>query len=343
MRILSLLTAIALFAPVPAATQAAYEIAVVSRLEGGNGIYVMQADGSNTRLLRTEPNAILFEGSWSPDGKRIAYFANSAADEDLLKKYNVPMHFPIYVMNADGTGRERLLDVPIEPAFEWSPDGSRILFASAFEDPGRDDPRVQRGQVSVATAIYVADVQSRKTTRLTPLGQNRFATWSPDGRRIAFSGDVENSNRDIYVVDVDGSNLRRLATGSATDVQPAWSRGGDWVAYVAAPGGVFVIKPEGSEPRQLSPGSTSDVQWSPDGTQVLIGAAVVDATTGALVHEFTRLGLDPRFSPDGKAILFRTYDSGSATGNIFSTDLQEKNPRRLASGTSFSVGPITKK
>ena len=183
----------------PQADQTSYDIALVSERDDQRGIYVMRGDGSQGTLLLAERNVILLSSSWSPDGKKIAYFRFHAEDEELYKRYDLPFHFALYVMNPDGSDRERLLDVPVTE-FAWSPDSQRLVFSSGHEDPARDNPRVQANLEALSAAIYVLDLQNRTTRRLTSLGDNRFASWSPDGRRIVFSGgDTGAANRDIYI------------------------------------------------------------------------------------------------------------------------------------------------
>jgi Tol biopolymer transport system component len=358
---LVLIAALVLVAPVAVAVatsskqinQTGYDIAFVAKRDAGNGIHVMRGDGANVTLVRTESTALLVPSSWSPDGKRIAYCAFGAEDEDLLKKYQIPIHFPLYVVNADGSGRERLLDVPVEPSFRWSPDGRRLVFSSGYEDPSLDNPLVRRGQQAGSVAIYVLDLQSRKTIRLTGLGQNRFASWSPDGLRIAFSGDTDAGNRDIHVIDADGNNLRRLTTETTVDVQPEWSPRGELIAYVAAPrpadrgteGGVFVMKPDGSGARRIWAALASGGVWSPDGTDLLIHSSpstLVDVATGAATKPLPQGALDGTFAPDGRSILYRLREEGpQAAWSIYAIDLQGQNGQRLTSSAStFSVSPL---
>lgn len=211
----------------PQSDQTSYDIAFVSVRDGQRGIYTMREDGSRPTLLLAEDTALLSASSWSPDGKTIGFFAYGAADEELLKKYQLPFHFSLYVMNANGSGRERLIDVSVLPEFAWSPDSQRLALVSGYEDPARDDPRVRQGLQGFSTAIYVFDFQSQRLRRITPLGENKSPSWSPDGRRIVYSGDG-----DIYVVDVDGRDPQRLTTRMRA-VDPSWSPRGDLIAFSA--------------------------------------------------------------------------------------------------------------
>jgi Tol biopolymer transport system component len=153
----------------------AYDIAFTASRDGRTDIYRMRGDGAQSRLVVPDAGrmTILVPGSWSPDGARIAHFASGADDGELLEKYPVPVHAPLYVVNADGTGRERLLDVPVEPFLAWSPDSTRLALSSGFEDPRLGAPGILQGREAPSTAVYVADVRTRRVTRLTPRGLPR--------------------------------------------------------------------------------------------------------------------------------------------------------------------------
>lgn len=141
-------------AALPQVEQTGYDIAFVSERDGHRGIYVMRGDDSQAVAILGESNAMVSSGSWSPDGGKIAYVDYGPDDEELLRTYNLPFHFPLYVMNPDGRERERLLDVPIVE-FAWAPDSRRLAFTSGYEDPRRDNPRVKSNLEAFSSAIYV--------------------------------------------------------------------------------------------------------------------------------------------------------------------------------------------
>jgi Tol biopolymer transport system component len=338
----------------------------------------MREDGSRPTLLLAEDTALLSASSWSPDGKTIGFFAYGAADEELLKKYQLPFHFSLYVMNANdnGSGRERLIDVSILPEFAWSPDSQRLALVSGYEDPARDDPRVRQGLQGFSTAIYVFDFQSQRLRRITPLGENKSPSWSPDGRRIVYSGDG-----DIYVVDVDGRDPQRLTTRMRA-VDPSWSPRGDLIAFSAvelppkdmSPAqarawaaemagelseGVFLMRPDGSIERQIWT-AQGDVAWSPDGRHVRVTFAgwhkpgdipesvtvLIDVTTGAATElaKGVKDVKDVTFTPDGQSVVYRWPEAGG--WNLYAVDLQGQNRKTLIDNPSdniacgFSMSPL---
>ncbi len=134
---------------------------------------------------------------WSPDGTKLVLSATTPnSDGDL------------FVMNADGTGRHRLLATPEnEQPAAWSPDGKRILF-TRFGSEGAD--------------VYVMDAGGTNVRRLTRArGDDVAATWSPDGSKILFTSDRSGLTQ-LYVMDPDGCNQRVLAPGNTNQFDPSW-------------------------------------------------------------------------------------------------------------------------
>ena len=90
----------------------------------------------------------------------------------------------------------------------WSPDGSRLAFHSAH---GGNDYDIE--------VVRVAD-HARSTLAQSKRYEGMYA-WSPDGRRLAFISGRDGTEA-MYVIDADGTNLRRLTTDAT--LNPAWSR-----------------------------------------------------------------------------------------------------------------------
>lgn len=165
---------------------------------GGEDLYLIGADGSGERRLTTDPEPD-WGPAWSPDGTRIAFTGNARGNRE------------IEVVNVDGSGRVALTDHPdldYDPA--WSPDSTRIAFTS--ERDGNAN-------------VYVMQSDGTGLQQLTDDPANDWRpAWSPDGTKIVFESDRDPSvfDRDLFVMNVDGSDERRLRTGDIN------ARDADW-------------------------------------------------------------------------------------------------------------------
>ena len=180
------------------------------RNEGG--VWVMNANGTGKRNL-TPASAHNSPGGWSPDSRKIVFSSNRDGNGEL------------YVMNADGSGQRILLTSPSseEYAGPWSPDGKTILLGS---DRDRN------------WEIYAADADGKNLRNLThsPGIDGRFdgMLWSPDSRRILFASTRDtrdDANPELYVMNADGSGVRRLTHLPGEERLLSWSSDGRLIAF----------------------------------------------------------------------------------------------------------------
>jgi TolB protein len=198
----------------------------------------------------------------------------------------------IYAIQPDGSG-QRAVARGFAPA--WSPDGSRLAFV---REPGRNPD------------VYVSDADGRNVKRLTRApGAEYNPSWSPDGKRIAFA-----SNRSgrfaIYVMRADATGLRRVAPrrdGNGDAHSPSWSPDGRSIAFSsshATPENpeIYVVRPDGSGLKRLTRTRGNVEVLGDDGW--------------------------PRFSPDGRQIVFSSNRTGD--GEIWIMRADGSAERRLA-------------
>ena len=186
---------------------------VSSRHDGNLEIYVMNLNTKASYRLTNHPwhddNP-----AWSPDGRWIAFDSNREATYD------------IYKIEPDGENLQRLTHGGVDRNYNatWSPDSQSIAFASFREAPG----------------IYIMDANGGNQRRLANQPQSgRTPSWSPDGKQIAFSDIILGGHqdplfggtRDIYTVNVDGSQLRRRTRHPSMDIFPDWSPDGRSIVY----------------------------------------------------------------------------------------------------------------
>ena len=116
-------------------------------------------------------------------------------------------------------------------------------------------------------------------------GDNFYPTWSPDSQHLAFA-----SNRDgfyqIYAVQADGSQVRRLTDTTVREEKPAWSPDGSRIAFMSTRDGnaeVYVMNADGSNPTRLTNHPASDLNpaWSPDGKLIAFNSTRARASSAS--------------------------------------------------------------
>jgi Tol biopolymer transport system component/DNA-binding winged helix-turn-helix (wHTH) protein len=323
--------------------------------------------GAPHRLGDTEGRS----GSWSPDGKLLAYSAGS----------------DLFLAKADGTEGRKLamMKVPTKIDFiAWSPDGSRLRFQAAerFTDP---------------PMLWEVSTKDGEPHRLLP-GWNNLpeeeccGKWTADGRYFVFSsrhqiwalprkGNFLHANpKPIQLTaspmsltspmpSKDGKKLfvvGQTYRGELVRYEPKssrflpflggisaeyldFSKDGQWVAYVSYPEGIlWRSKVDGSERLQLTylPGYSLMPRWSPDSKQIVF--IEIPADKSARIYEVSAEGgtprqlmpddpsqqSDPNWSPDGSKIVF-----GGAGGDPASTvrvlDLTTRQVSTLTGSQGF--------
>jgi len=238
---------------------------------------------------------------WSPDSRKIAFFA-SRDGEDALWVYDLALAHLTRICRYDRTNR---FISKAGNALAWSPDGTRLAFSGTLEAVQRtSDPYVtSRLQYKTRTSlsddrpvhIYVVPVGTGEEPRALTAGEfdDHSIDWGGDGSEIVFLSNREtdpdaNLNYDIYAVSVNGGRVRRITNTPGVEMEPRISPDGRWIAYtattrkvttidsVAEDAHVFVVSMSGGRPAELNHAldrRSSAPEWTPDGMGVLYTAS----------------------------------------------------------------------
>ena len=258
----------------------------------------MNADGTNQRRANTEIKS-LRAGRWSPDGKKV-----------IFRKEDDPKN--VYLADGDGAN-EIALPFAVGQG-DWSPDGSQFVHELRTAN--------HSGQ------IFLITIKSLQSVPLTDnQSLNADPSFSPDGKQIVFVSD-RDKNVNIYVMQADGSNLRRLTDDPFFDSFPVFSPDGTQIAFQSNREDerteVYLKNLNDDTPaRRLTHTSTgagiAPKCWSPDGTQILlyipengkgrIALADVDLSQQPVLSDDKADLTSPSLSADGRRIIYQAQTS----------------------------------
>lgn len=192
-----------------------------------------------------------------------------------------------------------------------------------------------------------AQIKLIKETNLThSSGDDRYATYSPDGNKVLFE-----SNRDgvwgIYVMDSNGSNVKKLSKGRSNDRRACWHPKGKMILFESDRSGkieLFLLDMERMEVSQITSFPNKEphfANFSPSGQTIAISLKESDDESnivlinmeGEIIKRLTNepsRSYFPRWSSDGKEIVyFSRKDTENQDDEIYSIDIETGKEKRL--------------
>ena len=307
--------------------------------------FIMEADGSNQRPDTSI--AGLETGLWSPDGRKVVF--SKMGDESGS----------VYLANADGSGERRLPFIFGNNG--WAPDGRQFIYQAGRPNSDIFLYTLETGQsITLASGpsfeadplispdgksfvfvsdrdgnpeIYIQDLdRSSPPRRLTDHpAHDEFPTFSPDGTQIVFNSNREDENFDVYIMNTDGSGVKRLTNWKTNEeIRPGcWSADGTQIVFLSHQDGkpnVYIMDVEPFAPKEFLKADDHDLlspTFSPDGKKLLYVSGFadksgelrsVDLETNAdmVLLKLESSDAFPRYSPDGRQIIFQNRIGGNA-------------------------------
>src|SRR5207302_921309 len=236
---------------------------------------------------RRSSGRIFLAPALTPDGKQIAFFGDEGGFfVDLwLADAETGRTQRRLVRSTQNNNYESLRFINSAGAF--SPDGRYFAIAAKRKD--RDD-------------LVILDVKRGREERRINVGLNGLQTpnWSPDGKQLVFTG-FSNGFTDLFLINRDGTGLRRLTNDQFADLHPSWSPDGKTIAFVTDRGG------------------ETDFDLLRFGN---LRIALLHLDTGAidiLGNMDVGKNINPVWAPDGRSLAFVSDRTGIA--NVFLYDL----------------------
>lgn len=226
----------------------------------------------------------------------------------------------IYIADYDGANPTKVTNtrtLNITPT--WAPDNQAIAYTSYRSSGGM-------GTFQDIVVSYIRTGKRDTPANGDPRKQNFLPVWSPDGSKLAFTTN-RDGNPEIYVMNRDGSGVRRMTNHPGIDVTPTWSPNGTQLAWVSDRSGnprIYLMNADATGQRPLGGDTFCDrPTWSSAPFNEIAYAVrtgpgydikVYSFSTGQAIKITDGIGSNesPAFSPNGRHIAFTSTRNGKA-------------------------------
>lgn len=221
----------------------------IFKVQVGDQICIMNADGSDQRRLTTEDYTRHFYPSMAPDGQSVIYV-----------QFGGENVYDIYEITLDGKVTQRTDALGVLTAPEISPDGSQVAFAHWSPDSNKP-------------TIWVMQRDGSKPHEVSPHGWD--PTWSPDGEKLLFASD-HNGGVQMFTITLDSGSISQVNEMPLLRGRTDWSSKDEIVTYSGTSWHreLFLMNADGSNVHQITPsgGNSQGPSFSPDGNWVTFTA-----------------------------------------------------------------------